>query len=120
MKEFTKKNLPKLSDDIDAALAKVAAKHGISLKTGNARFSAQTVTFKLEATVNNADGTVQDKYAIALEAIYPDLVGKQITLNGNTQTVVGYNSRSRKWEFHVKGNDGKIRTTTRAVVMGRN
>jgi len=113
MKQFTKKNLPGLRNDIDAALANIAKKHGINLHAGNARFTSDTVTFKLEATVNGEGGVTRNKEAIALEKYFPALVGTETVLNGDMHTVVGFKSRASKLAFIVENNQtgGKLLTT---------
>ncbi len=117
MKAFNKQNLPTLRDDINAALAAVGEKHGISLRAASARFDDKLVTYKLEGSILGDGGEVVDKYAVALQEYHPELVGKQITLNDKRFTVVGFNTSSRKWSFHIKDTNGKISTTTRSEVM---
>ncbi len=112
--KFDKSALKALRADIDAALAAVGAEHGISLKAGNARFTNDTATFKLECTLLNSDGVAETKEMIALKSLYPQLVNKSITLNrGQTGTIVGFNSRAHAYPFLVKTTKGVYKITSR-------
>jgi hypothetical protein len=47
--------LQQLRTEINAALAKVAAKNGVVLKAGNCSYTATTFTFKLEGTIEGGE-----------------------------------------------------------------
>ncbi len=106
--KFDKPTLRKLRDDLQAQVEIVAAANGIKIDVGNASFDATTVTFKLNCVTIGADGVAETKESKALKALYPQYVGKEVTLGNGTQgTIVGYNSRGKKYPFQVMGVDGR-------------
>ncbi len=101
--KFDKPTLRALRADIDAALAAVGAKHGISLSAGNARFDANTVTFKLNCVLLNSDGKAETREMLDLKALYPQLVNKRVSIGPRTNgTIVGFNARAQKYPFLLK------------------
>ena len=105
---FDKSILRNLRDDMNAALASVADKHGITIAVGNASYTDTTVTYKIDCVVIGDDGVAKDKYRVTLENLYPHYVDKPCKIGGRLRaTVVGYNSRGHKYPFMVKGLDGK-------------
>lgn len=58
IKQFDKANLKTLREDIDAALAQVAEKHGISLSIKNIRFDAANFRTQLEGATKGPTGEV--------------------------------------------------------------
>ena len=50
-----------LRDEINAALAAVAARHNISISAGSCTYTANNATFKLAVAVRNASGVVESK-----------------------------------------------------------
>lgn len=108
MNTFDRKSVKSLRPEIDAALAAVAAKHGISIKAGGARFSNNNITFKVEVNTIDASGVVETPGARALKAFYPQYVGKKVNLPGSiTGTVVEYRDRRPKYPFVVETPNGK-------------
>jgi hypothetical protein len=116
MKAFDKKNLKALRTEIDVALKALGEKHGITLHAGNASFTSEKVTFKLEVTVNDADGSTQTPESIALKSYYPGLVDKVVTVRGGNATVVGYMPRRYKYPFLVRMTNGKEYAVTSRTV----
>ncbi len=111
--EFDKPTLRDLRADIDAALIAVGAKHGIRLSTGNARFTADSATFKLECSLFNSDGVAESKEMVALKALYPQLVNKRITFGrGTNGFIIGYNPRAHQYPFLVKTVKGVYKITS--------
>ncbi len=105
---ITRNSVKSLRNDIDAALAAVGAKHGVSIHAGNARFDSNTVSFKLEAKVVSGAGEVYNAEAEALKALSPEYVGKKITLSGGVKgTVVEFHRRKHKYPFIVETANGK-------------
>ena len=101
--KFDRAALRMLSTEIDAALAELAAKHGISLHIANGTYFDDTMTFKLKGAVLDTDGVAADPTRIALEKYYPQYVDKAVSLGRKLRgTVVGYNSRAKKYPFLVK------------------
>ena len=65
IKSFNRPALKSLRVSLDAALAKVAAEHGISISAGNISFTSETATIKLNAGVIGSGGVAITKEAQA-------------------------------------------------------
>ena len=98
---------------MDAALAKVEKQYGVKISTGNARFSADEVTFKVKANVIGTGGVVKTKEAQAwdLYASSQGLghlsVGDSVELQGKSFTIKGYNTRARKSPINIEDSNGR-------------
>lgn len=111
--KFDKPVLKALRADIDAALAAVGARHGIALKAGNASFTGDNATFKLECSLLNSAGVAESKTTVALKECYPELVDKQVTLSrGSVGFIVGYNPRAQQYPFLVQTPKGVYKITS--------
>lgn len=111
---FDKPTIKAIRMAMDNALAQVAQEYGITINTGNARFSGNEVTYKVRANiVDGATGT-----AITKEATNWDLyknsiglghfnVGDTITLQGKAFTLKGYNTRARKSPINIEDASGR-------------
>jgi hypothetical protein len=102
-KNINKDLLKNLRADIDAALAAVASKYDIALKTGGCRFTETNATFKLEASVKSDGGKVITKDMQALIS-YKRLLGvtdghldTPFTFRGDVYVLAGYKPRSDKF-----------------------
>jgi hypothetical protein len=105
---FDKPTIRLLRSDLDAALKAVGEKFGINLQTGNARFTSDNVTFKVEASLTLQDGTAVPKeasefvrYAKLLGLAAEDL-GRTFGFNGSTYKIVGAKTTSRKYPILAK------------------
>jgi hypothetical protein len=111
---FDKTNLNSLRSDIDAALAEVAQKYGISIKAGNATYTGETATFKLNLGVIDGDGVAADPMIAAFKnnAKYCGLeasdLGRSFVLNGRSYTIHGLNLKARNRPIIARGSDGKL------------
>mgnify|MGYP003337943511 FL=1 len=121
---ITRDVLNALRADLDAAIAAVAAKHGVSMKTGSARFSSAAATMKVEIATISATGEVISKTLAALRANYKWLGLTEAHLNatfsiaGHTYKLAGYNSRRYAKPFEIKCLDnGKTYVTTKDTVF---
>ena len=103
---FDKVSLPVLRNEIDAALAAIGEKYGISLVAGNARYAVDgsTATFKLDMAIGSGKDRTDvryEKYAQAFER-YKFMVG-DLNLNdtyvirGGEYKIVGYNAKAREY-----------------------
>ena len=111
---FDKPTIKAIRMAMDNALAQVAQEYGITINTGNARFSGNEVIYKVRANiVDGATGT-----AITKEATNWDLyknsiglghfnVGDTITLQGKNFTLKGYNTRARKSPINIEDASGR-------------
>lgn len=114
IKTFDKANLKSLSAEIEAAVAAIAAKHGLRLAGGiGGRYSDMEFTIKGTLKVTDAatvaDAARQDwnRYA-GLDGFSPEDFGKTFKFSGSTYTISGYNPRSPKRPIKATGTDGKV------------
>ena len=110
---FDKPSIKAIRLAMDAALAKVEKQYGVKISTGNARFSADEVTFKVKANVIGTGGVVKTKEAQAwdLYASSQGLghlsVGDSVELQGKSFTIKGYNTRARKSPINIEDCNGR-------------
>jgi hypothetical protein len=111
---ITKDLLRALRVEIDAALAEVGKRHGVSLATGNASFTETQATFKLLVLAGEGKTTVdarKEKLAEALaylKVYYPKLDTTVTYMDrGRAYKITGYNGRSRVAPIIITRDDGK-------------
>ena len=110
--QFNKANLQSLRTEIDNALKAVENQFGIKLHAGNASFSGNEVTFKLKGNTIGEGGTVITKEATNWDRykVFNGMnhlsVGDQITIQGKSYTLTGYNTRARKAPVEFKDSRG--------------
>jgi hypothetical protein len=123
IQSFNRPALKSLRVSLDAALAKVAAEHGISLSAGNISFTSETATIKVNAGVIGSGGVAVTKEAQAFDQ-YKNLVGlghlnvgDQVTLQGKDYIITGYKPRSKKAPVLVKqvSNGGSYKVSIEMV-----
>ena len=110
---FDKPTVKAIRMAMDNALAKVEKEYGITIKTGNARFSGDEVTFKVKANTMGSDGTVNTREANRWN-LYADMnglghlsVGDTINLQGKSFTIAGWNTRARKSPVNITDAQGR-------------
>ena len=110
---FDKPTIKAIRMAMDNALAKVEKEYGITISTGNARFSGNEVTFKVKANVIGTGGVVKTKEAQAWD-IYATSqglghlsVGDTVELQGKSFTIKGYNTRARKSPINIEDHNGR-------------
>ena len=110
---FDKPTVKAIRMAMDNALAKVEKEYGITIKTGNARFSGDEVTFKVKANTLGNDGTVNTKEANMWD-LYADMnglghlkVGDTVNLQGKSFTIAGWNTRARKSPVNITDQNGR-------------
>lgn len=113
---ITKDLLKALRADCNAALAEVAKKHGVILQVGNASFSGETATFKLE--VAKTDGATQGESIIVIKArddwatyapifgMEAEWLGQSFRRSGSTYKILGVMPKRSKYPILVS-KDGK-------------
>ena len=110
---FDKPTIKAIRMAMDNALATVEKEYGITISTGNARFSGNEVTFKVKANTKSADGTVNTKEAQMWDLYAPThglghlKVGDTINLQGKSFTIAGYNTRARKSPINITDQNGR-------------
>ena len=110
---FDKPTIKAIRMAMDQALATVASEYGITINTGNARFSGNEVTFKVKANTQSSDGTVNTKEAQMWDLYKQSIglghlnVGDTIQLQGKSFTIAGYNTRARKSPINITDAQGR-------------
>ena len=110
---FDKPTIKAIRMAMDNALATVEKEYGITIKTGNARFSGNEVTFKVKANTQSSDGTINTKEADNFELYKNRIglgwleVGDRILLQGKYFTLKGYNTRARKSPIQIEDEQGR-------------
>ena len=110
---FDKPTIKAIRMAMDQALATVANEYGITINTGNARFSGNEVTFKVKANTQSTDGTVNTKEAQMWDLYKQSIglghlnVGDTIQLQGKSFTIAGYNTRARKSPINITDSNGR-------------
>ena len=110
---FDKPTVKAIRMAMDNALAKVEKEYGITIKTGNARFSGDEVTFKVKANTMGDNGTVNTREA-NMWNLYADMnglghlsVGDTVNLQGKSFTIAGWNTRARKAPVNITDSNGR-------------
>ena len=110
---FDKPTIKAIRQAMDNALAQVADEYGITINTGNARFSGNEVTFKVKANTLDATGSANTKEAQMFdlykhsEGIGHLNVGDTVTLQGQSFILKGYNTRARKSPIQIEDMQGR-------------
>ena len=102
IESFNKPQIVQLRSEIDNALNSVAKKYGIIISAGNCSFSGNEANFKLKLNTIGDGGTVitreskmWDLYKSRTNCSHLN-IGDTITIQGNSYTLSGYNTRARK------------------------
>ena len=110
---FDKPTVKAIRMAMDKALAQVEKEYGITIKTGNARFSGDEVTFKVKANTMGDNGTVNTREA-NMWNLYADMnglghlsVGDTVNLQGKSFTIAGWNTRARKSPVNITDQNGR-------------
>jgi len=107
---FDKIGTKKILDQIGDELQPLAAKLGIHIETGNARYSSTNITLKLNISTINAQGRpttkeVSDFKELATRyGLSPDDLYKQFDYLGKRYEIVGCKPRSYKYPLVVREN----------------
>jgi len=102
IESFNKPQIVQLRSEIDNALDQVAKQYGITISAGNCSFSGNEANFKLKLNTIGDGGTVitreskmWDLYKSRTNCSHLN-IGDTITIQGNSYTLSGYNTRARK------------------------
>ena len=110
---FDKPTIKAIRMAMDNALAKVEKEYGITISTGNARFSGNEVTFKVKANTVTSGGKAITKEAQMFDIVKHQegighlSVGDTVTLQGKSFTITGYNTRARKSPINIEDMQGR-------------
>ena len=111
---FTKSGLKTIRASLNKAFREVEEAHGIKLNIGNISFDDTTFRTKLEASIVNEKGIVEDrertdftKYATMFD-LNPEWLDKEIVLNGRTFTITGLNTKASKNNIRIQAENGDV------------
>jgi hypothetical protein len=106
---FDRPTVKSLRSSLEADLATIALKYGITMELGNARFSEHECNFKFKLNTIASDGTpVETKEAAAFRRHAPLLgighlsPGDHIRISGQEYEITGYNTRAPKSPIGIK------------------
>ncbi len=130
LEKFDPSILRTLRTEIDAALEVVGEKYGIILKGGNAKYTAQNFTMKIEGSVVSSDGTEITRDAVNFQryagvfGFQPDDLGRAVKLSdGKTYTISGLRPSAPKRPILLRDARGRDIIAMAAPVLralGRN
>jgi hypothetical protein len=123
--KFDKINLSAIRADIDAALAEVAKKHGISLRAASAKYADSNFTMKVEGATLDESGKASlreaedfRRYASLIGLKNEDLGREFLTPKGKRYRLVGFRAKSRKFPMLCEDlSDGKLYCLPEKVVV---
>lgn len=109
--KFDKENLDPVLDDVMRELRKVGEKYGLDFGRKSCRYGSgdfrMTITAKVRDRAEGVKTKEERDYDLNRHRHgLPDR-GYEYFSNGITMTVVGWNSRARKYPIVLKGSDGK-------------
>jgi hypothetical protein len=123
IKAFDALVLKKLQAEIEATLAALGRKRGITIRAGTARFRERTAEFRLELAVIGGDGRSARKEAEefakyhAMYGLEASDLGQVVTLNREEHRLVGLAPSRPKYPIVMERvRDGKVVLCTEDVI----
>lgn len=104
MEQITRDTLKDLRAEINAALAVIGAKHGLTLKTGNATFGPDNFTMKVEGIREGGLDKDATRYANSIRLLGLPPLGTEFKNGGQIYKTVGVNTTGTKV---ICSNNGK-------------
>lgn len=121
--QFTKDNVSTVMNDLMTELHGLEVKYGIKFKRGSCTYTPGSFRVSLTSDIgveNRAEGvlTATESAYNRNRVIYglPELGFKYDGNNGITMTVVGWNTKARKYPISLKGSDGRTYKTSADVL----
>jgi hypothetical protein len=115
--KFDKPTLKMVREAIQSSLDGLQEELGIQLKIGTMRFDASTFTTKLEASLFDHDPLAEEweKYAdrFGLDVTW---IGKKFLYIGKTHTIVGLDTKKRKYPVMTACDGKKYKFTADRIV----
>jgi len=102
-----------IREDINEALASVAARHNVTITAGRATYTPTNSTMKLEISAKDESGSAIPRMAedfkrlAYLHGLEPEDLGRKFVFSGRGYTILGLNPRCRKSPILVKRDDGR-------------
>jgi hypothetical protein len=104
---FDRPTLARLRTELEAALAPVAEKLGITLTVGSGTYRDETATLKLELAVVRADGTAVSveaenfKRYCHFDGLKPEDLNRPFKVGGTEYKIVGYRPKAPKKPYVI-------------------
>jgi hypothetical protein len=118
---ITRDQLRDIRQDLNAAMAAIAAKHGLGrLEATNASFAGDAFTFKLEGL--KAGGLSKEAQRYNLYRVSADLPPLHTTIllrDGKKYTIEGMNTTGSKVQIKLLGTDRVYLLDTKAAAIAR-
>ena len=108
--KITRAFLKNIRDEINAALAPLAEKHGVAFHAGNASFQDHKATFKLEVMVGGVEDAAKRDWdsCCSLYGFKPEDFGRTFWSGSDQFTICGIKPRSRKYPILGKSKRGAV------------
>lgn len=113
-----------LNADMEEALKAVAEKHGVSIDVGNASFTSQNATFKVQVAVIGKGGVADTREAqdfrifASSYGLSADDLGQTFPYGGKEYTIVGLSRKSSKYPIVCKRDNREARLPVESVIGG--
>jgi hypothetical protein len=111
--QFDRQNVKTITQEMMNELNKMGEKYGVSFGRKSCRFGQADFRITVTAQINseNRDDGVLTKEELAynVHRITEDLpeLGTEYYSNGLTMTIIGWNTRARKYPVNLMGSDGR-------------
>jgi hypothetical protein len=120
--KFDKETVRTLRTELDLALKAVSEKHGIAIQVGNATFSENIITFKVDASLlKNGEAVTKEAEAFVLYASMLTLkasdLGREFKVGTKTYKLKGYSPKKSKFPMVCSDQSGKLFGLPEAVVV---
>ena len=105
IKSFDRTHCTKLREELNTALKALGEKYGVNIHAGNASYSDELCTFKVELATIGANGLKASKagedfkrYAKRLN-MKEEHLGQEFKMNGKVFVLTGFKPRASKFPF---------------------
>lgn len=123
IKTFDRSTVKAMRQPLEDALSVIEKQFGVKVTVGNASFTGENVTFKVELATVAADGTVNDKHVsdfkmlCGMYDLKPEHLGAEVVYAGTTYKITGLNPKAPRYPINVERvSDGRgFRLPERAV-----
>lgn len=105
---ITRDPLKALRIEIDQALQHIGTKYGVTLESGNATFTDQRATIKLEATVVGGMSEEAERYDLMAPLLGLPPRGSLVALGGTKYVTTGLKSRGKNRVQIARVGDDKV------------
>lgn len=116
LKKITKQDCTVLRDELNGALADLGKKYGVKIKAGNAVYTDNSVTFKVEFLIDGFDKNrdVFNRHAFMFK-LKEEQFGAEFEFGGRSYTLVGLKPGSPKYPIIGERDGGRYKLPERAV-----